>query len=317
MATTRNLVLAGALVVGIVAAGMSCGRMRTSGTEEQASDSHPDIQGVWTNTDAFFTPLERPAELAGKENPIPEEIRAALEKAALEKVDGVLTQGVGSYGEEWYEYRRGTIAMAPSLIINPKSGRVPPMTAWGKERVAYTEAHERESYELMDPGDRCISRGLLGQMLPTFYNNGKQIIQTPGYVTIVSEMIHDARIIPLDDRPRPPSTVRTWTGDPRGRWEGNVLIVESTNYMPRDILRGFRVMSEELRTVERFTLVDQNTLRYSVTIDDPKVYTAPWTIEIPFTRDKEYRMFEYACHEGNHAIEGILKGARFQEKSGK
>jgi len=151
-------------------------------------------------------------------------------------------------------------------------------------------------------------------MLPTFYNNGKQIVQAPGYVALMSEMIHDVRVIPTDGRRHVASAVRSWTGDSRGRWEGNALIVETTNFAPQDVLRGIRLQSDSLTMTERFTMLDADTLMYRATIDDPKVYTRPWTIEFPFKRDKEYRMFEYACHEGNHAVEGILRGARAQEK---
>jgi hypothetical protein len=175
-------------------------------------------------------------------------------------------------------------------------------------------AHATDSHEFLDPGDRCVTRGILGMMLPTFYNNGKEIVQAPGYVALMSEMIHDVRVIPTDGRRHVAPAVRSWTGDSRGRWEGNALIVETTNFAPQDVLRGIRLQSDSLTMTERFTMVDGNTLIYRATINDPKVYTRPWTIEFPFKRDKEYRMFEYACHEGNHAVEGILRGARAQEK---
>jgi hypothetical protein len=276
-------------------------------------DGQPDIQGLWNSIDAFFTPLERPSKLAGKTNVSQAELDEVLKEEADRKVDGALNAGTGSYGREWYEYREGRIDSRPSLVIDPPDGRIPPLTAWAKDKAGFTRTHATESYEFLDPGDRCVTRGILGMMLPTFYNNGKQIIQTPGYVTIVSEMIHDARVIPIDGRPHAASSVRSWTGDPRGHWEGNTLVVETTNFSARDVLRGIRVQTDSLKMIERFTAVDGNTLMYRATIDDPKVYTKPWTIEFAFKRDNDYRMFEYACHEGNHAVEGILHGARVEE----
>jgi hypothetical protein len=276
-------------------------------------DGQPDIQGLWNSIDAFFTPLERPTKLAGKDTISEQELNEVLREEADRKIDGALVTGVGSYGREWYEYREGKIESRPSLIIDPPDGRIPPLTPWAREKAAFVRMHATDSYEFLDPGDRCVSRGILGMMLPTFYNNGKQIVQTRGYVTIMSEMIHDVRVIPIDGRPHLPQTVRTWTGDSKGRWDGNTLVIETTNFASRDVLRGIRLQSDKLKMTERFILTDGNTLMYRVTIDDPDVYTKPWTIEIPFKRDPEYRMFEYACHEGNHAVEGILRGARVEE----
>jgi hypothetical protein len=182
------------------------------------------------------------------------------------------------------------------------------------EKLSAVRQREYDSWEYFDPGDRCIFRGILGNMLPTFYNNGKQILQIPGYVVILSEMIHDARIIPLDGRPHVADRIRTWQGDGRGRWDGNTLIVDTANFRANDVMRNLGVQSESLRIVERFTPAGPNRLNYEVTVDDPKVYTAPWTIAFPFERDNEYRIFEYACHEGNYAVPNSLSGARAQEK---
>jgi hypothetical protein len=280
----------------------------------RTADGHPDLQGLWNSIDSFFTPLERPSKLGGQGSASDEELNEVLRQEAQKKIDGALTVGVGSYGREWYEYKEGNISGQLSLVVDPPDGRIPPLTPWGREKADYVRAHATDSYEFLDPGDRCVTRGILGMMLPTFYNNGKQIVQAPGYVALMSEMIHDVRVIPTDLRRHPAPAVRSWTGDSRGRWEGNALIVESTNFAARDVLRGIRLQSESLTMTERFTMVDADTLIYRATIDDPKVYTRPWTIEFPFKRDKEYRMFEYACHEGNHAVEGILRGARAQEK---
>ena len=285
-------------------------------TPPRTADGQPDIQGLWNSIDSFFTPLQRPAKLGDKPEVSDAELKAVLEEEASRKLEAA-DAGTGSYGHEWFEYKRNVIGSAPSLIVEPKDGRVPAMTPWAKERSAYMRAHMADAPETIEAGDRCVSRGILGMMLPTFYNNGKQIVQSPGYVMIVSEMIHDVRIIPLDGRPMPPGAVRSWHGVSRGRWEGNTLVVETTNFLPREAMRNISVQTESLKMVERFTPVDAGTLNYRVTIEDPKVYAAPWTIEFPFRKDNDYQMFEYACHEGNYAVPNILKGARFEEREGK
>jgi hypothetical protein len=315
-----GFVLATAVVIGLMIGSLGSVRgAATPGsvgawTPPRTPDGQPDIQGLWNSIDSFFTPLQRPVKLGDKPDVSEEELRAVLEEEASRKLEAA-DAGTGAYGHEWYEYKRNTIRRAPSLIIEPPNGRIPAMTPWANERAAYLRARQMHDPETMDPGDRCISRGILGMMLPTFYNNGKQIIQSRGYVTIVSEMIHDARIIPLDDRPAPSSAMQSWTGVPRGRWEGNTLVVESTNFSRHEVLRNISIQTERLKMTERFTAVDPNTLMYRVTIEDPEVYTAPWTIEFPFVRDNEYQMFEYACHEGNHAVENMPRGARAEERA--
>jgi len=178
-----------------------------------------------------------------------------------------------------------------------------------------------DSFESMSQWDRCISRGP-GRMFPAGYNNAYQIVQTPGYVAIVHEMIHEARIIPIDGRPHLDPSVRLWTGDPRGHWEGDTLVVETTNFNGKGWIatnaasgriRGVP-HSDALHLVERFRRVDADTITYQVTIEDPNVYTRPWTVAIPLGRDDSYQMFEYACHEGNKAVEHVLSAARAEEK---
>ena len=290
-------------------------RTATAGHVPRTPWGDPDLQGVWDYW--TFTPLERPAEIAGT-GPVAEDVlRRVLQKEADKKVDGALNAGTGSYDREWYEYKEGQIYLRPSLIVDPPDGRLPAMTDWAKQKVALARDHGFDSYELMDPGDRCIGRGMLGTMLPTFYNNGKQIVQTPGHIAIFSEMIHDARVIPLGKQPHAPAGAKFLHGDGRAHWEGDTLVIESTNYSQRDVLRVIRVQSDALKVTERFKVVDGNSILYQMTIDDPKVYARPWTIEFPLVREADYKMFEYACHEGNHAIEGILRGARFNEKQGR
>ena len=205
-------------------------------------------------------------------------------------------------------------------MIDPPDGRVPVTPA--AEAARDRNLTSVDSYELMSPWDRCITRGP-GQMFPAGYNNAYQIVQTPGTVVIVHEMIHEARIIPIDGRPHLDQSIRLWTGDPRGHWEGNTLVVETTNFNGKGWIatnaasgriRGVP-HSEALRLVERFTRVDANTIAYQVTIDDPNVYSRPWTVAIPLGRDDSYQMFEYACHEGNRAVEHVLSAARAEEKA--
>ena len=314
----RSLTLVAVLALApVLAIAPARGQTRTKAapqwTAPRTPDGQPDIQGTWNSIESFFTPLQRPAAVAGKEQISEAELKAVLEEEADRKLDAA-DRGVGAYGHEWYEYNRNHVGSAASLIVEPADGKLPAMTPWAKEKTAFMRTHWGDSYEYIDPGDRCISRGILGMMLPTFYNNGKIIVQSPGYVTIVSEMIHDARIIPLDGRPHAPANIRSWAGDARGHWDGSTLVVDTTNFSPHDVLRNIGIQTENLHMVERFTRVDRDTLKYQVTIDDPKVYTAPWTIAFPFKQATDYQMFEYGCHEGNYALQNILAGERARER---
>ena len=283
-------------------------------TPPRTADGQPDIQGMWNNIGAFYAPLQRPAKLGEKSTYTDEELRAILQESVDTKIESA-DAGLGAGPAHWYEPKKEATDYSVNwLIKDPADGRLPAMTPWAKEKLSFVRQHEWDSWEFFDPGDRCIFRGILGNMLPTFYNNGKQIVQAPGYVVIFSEMIHDARVIPLDGRPHLDSRIGTWQGDGRGRWEGTTLIVETTNFRGRDLIRNLGVYSDNLRIIERFTPVGPDRLNYEVTIEDPKVYTKPWTIAFPFKRDNEYRIFEYACHEGNYAVPHALSGARAQEK---
>jgi hypothetical protein len=185
----------------------------------------------------------------------------------------------------------------------------------------YNLAHSTESFEFMSPWDRCITRGMPGGMFPGGYGNVYQILQAPGYVAIISEMIHDTRIIPLDGRPF--SNIRKWNGESRGHWDGNTLVVETANFnnkgwIATNVASG-RIkgipQTEALHVVERFTRVDADSIAYEITIDDPNVYTSPWKVAFPFYKDASAQVFEYACHEGNYAMSNMLSGARAQEKA--
>jgi hypothetical protein len=284
-------------------------------------DGQPDLQGTWTN--ATITPFERPSALA--EKPVLSEAEAAeLEKrAAATRVDAPPKPGdVGAYNQVWFD--AGTKVMATrqtSLVVDPPDGRVP-VTPAAEARRDYNLAHITDSWEYMSVWDQCITRGVPAGMFPAGYNNAYQILQTPGYVVILYEMIHETRIIPLDGRPHVASGVRLWNGDSRGHWDGNTLVVDTTNYNDKgsigtsaatNRIKGIP-QSEALHVVERFTRSSPDTISYEVTIDDPPMYSRPWKAAFPLTRDANYRIYEYACHEGNHAVENVLSAGRAAEK---
>jgi hypothetical protein len=291
-------------------------------TPPRTPDGQPDLQGMWTN--ATITPFERPRELGGKAF-LTDEEAAALERQAAERRENADKQppragDVGNYNDFWFDSGTKVVSTRQtSLVVDPPDGRVPLKAEAEKKRDF--NLTNTDSFESMSPWDRCITRGP-GRMFPAGYNNAYQILQTPGYVVILQEMIHEARVIPLDGRPHVDKSVRMWTGDPRGHWEGNTLVVETTNFNDKGWIatngasariRGVS-HSDVLRLVERFTRTDAETIGYEITVEDSKVFTGPWTVKIPLVRDDGYQMFEYACHEGNHAIGHILSGARAADR---
>lgn len=309
--------LASALLTSSTIQGQSAKAAAGTWTPPRTPDGQPNIQGMWNSEGSFYAPLQRPAKLGEKRNFSDEELRAVLQESVDNKLENS-NQGVGAGPLHWYEPKKEKTNYSVNwLIKDPADGRLPAMTPWATERLAHARARQYDSWEYFDPGDRCIFRGILGNMLPTFYNNGKQILQVPGYVIIFNEMIHDARIIPLDGRPHASPALRSWQGDARGRWQGNTLTVETTNFRPTTVMRNLGLNSDQLRVVERFTPVGPNTISYEVTIEDPVVYAKPWTVAFPFERDNGYRIFEYACHEGNYAVPNSLSGARAEEKTGR
>ncbi|HLK48003.1 MAG TPA: hypothetical protein VKT49_07705 [Bryobacteraceae bacterium] len=278
-------------------------------------DGQPDLQGTWSNT--TLTPLERPAELAGKAY-LTEQEAAEWEKRTFANLTGDRRDGgadadvARSYNEFWRD--RGTKVIGSrrtSLIVDPPDGRVPALTPEAQKRVAQAaaaaRAHSTDGPEYQNLWVRCLTRGL--PMLPGPYNNDFQIVQTPGAVVILHEMIHDVRVIPLDGRPHLPSDVRQWLGDGRGHWEGDTLVVDTTNFSEKDNFRG---SGANLHLIERFTRVGPDEISYRFTVDDSTTFTRPWEAEVPMTR-ADGQIFEYACHEGNYALADILRGARAQE----
>jgi len=215
-----------------------------------------------------------------------------------------------------------------SLIIDPADGRQPPLSPEGqarqaqqqadaKARIARLQGREADTYLDRSLYDRCITRGVMGSLLPTIYNNGNEIVQGPGYVVIRNEMIHEARVVPLDGRPDLSANVTSYMGYSRGRWEGNTLIVvtKNLNGMTGVGGNGGGRTSGKLTITERFTMLDANTLQYTATIDDPGTWTRPWTLSFPWKREPVYGMFEYGCHEGNYAMRNMLSASRAAEAS--
>ncbi len=291
------------------------------------ADGQPDITGMWNNSDAIFTPLEMPEELAGRDDVTEAELAERARARAEGRIDAFEwrghenSRGVGGYGIHWFDWfwDDPVASDAPALIVEPANGRVPERTARARELIALNLAQLHDTYANMETGDRCISRGVLGMMMPTEYNNGTLILQPPGYVVIHSEMIHNARIIPIEGGPHVDASIRQWEGDPRGRWEGDTLIIESTNFRAVRNMRGATAgtrsrQTEGQRIVERITIDGPDLLRYSVRVEDPDTYTAPWTAAFPIKRDDGYVQFEYACHEGNYSVPNALGGARKEER---
>ncbi|HEY7290661.1 MAG TPA: hypothetical protein VH583_12570 [Vicinamibacterales bacterium] len=275
-------------------------------------DGHPDLQATWDF--AQLTPFERPGDFAGRESVSEEEAEEFAQKRVettnKDRRDGGAAADVErAYNDFWWDF--GTrVSKQSSLVVDPADGRLPPTTAAAQERAA----QRRNKYD--NPEERPLpERCILGfnsgpPMVPSAYNNNVRIVQTPGRVVIVNEMIHSARIVDLSGRPHWPTDMRFLTGDSIGRWDGDTLVVDTTNFARENVFRG---SSTGMHLVERFTRVDRETLRYDFTVDDPQTWTRPWSASVPMARTDQ-PMFEYACHEANYALEGVLKGARYQEK---
>jgi len=294
----------------------------------------PDLRGVWDFS--TLTPMERPQQLAGKEVLSEGEV-AAFEKQALEAIDldrrdgGPLIDRERAYNRFWWDYGTKVVGTRrTSLIVDPPDGKIPPLAPEGQKRASgprQRPVRERlligaapDGPEDMGLSERCILGFNAGPpLVPTAaYNNNVQIFQTPLHVALLNEMIHDARIVPLDGRPHLPSAMRQWLGDARGRWQGDTLVVESTNFTDQTGFSGSVLgrggAGENLRLVERFTRLDADTLRYEFTVEDPTIWTRPWSASIPMKKT-EGPIFEYACHEGNYSMFNILTGVRAAERA--
>ena len=278
----------------------------------------PDLQGVWKTSGA--TPLERPTSYEGRERLTDEELNALRQQQNVNREDGPPRPGdPGTYNRFWMD--TGAPTRQTSLVVDPPNGKLPALTAEGlRAKEAWTRgADNPEDRHLWE---RCITRGgMPNAMLPRAYNNNAQIAQAPGYVVIVLEQIHEARIIPLDGRAHVPPRVRQWLGDSRGRWEGDTLVVETryfadkvTALQPWANFSSSNGSGEHLHIVERFRRAGATAIEYRMTVNDPRMYTKPWTVAIPMEQTDDL-MYEYACHEANYGMEGILKGGRFDDRS--
>jgi hypothetical protein len=327
---THTPVVVGAVLLSGV---LTVAQSRPGWTPPRTPWGHPDISGTYTNKDEANTPLERPVDLTGRKA---EEFTAAeLERlskerqAVAEKIAGVIGGAeTGAGPTHWYEHYKGSSTRA-WFLTDPADGRLPAMTAQALKREAAAAAlndarnGEGRADSWLDRSlyDRCITRGLPGSMMPVIYGNSYQIVQTPDTVAIRYEMIHETRVIPLDpstssgSRPRLDSKIRAYMGDARAHWDGNTLVVETTNFTNKTHM-GYnnRFNSEKYRLVERFTPSGPSSLQWQVTIEDPDTWQRPWTFTMPLTRDDTQQVFEYACHEGNLGLAGILSAARAEER---
>lgn len=316
---TRSLVLGGALASAATLVISAQGAYSVPRTPW----GDPDLQGMWTNE--TITPLERPVALGDKAFLTEEEAKSLESRATSDEEPPPRPGDTGAYNSIWLDSGDKVVAdRRTSLVTEPKNGRVP-LTPLAEKLRATDLERNNESWEYMSIWDRCISRGMPGAMMPAGYNNAYRIAQTPGYVVIYHEMIHDVRVIPIGDRPPLPAGIGLWNGDSRGRWEGDTLVVEVTNFNGRGWINtsaaGGRIKgihhTPKLKVVERFRRISADIVDYQARIEDPDMFTEPWTVSIPLNRDDEYQLFEYACHEGNTAVANILSGGRAQEPRSK
>jgi hypothetical protein len=316
----------------------------------------PDLQGTWTSDDTWGVPFERPAqygnrryltedELTARENGVkqiqermlsanntaPSPARAQAEAVAAGKElppspAGAFGRGVDAapVPGHWGEFARRA-SKQTSQVVDPPNGRIPSLTPEAQEKLTAKNQLRRgriESWENWSYYDRCITRGVAGSTIPVIYGNGLEIVQSPGFVAIRYEMVHDHRIIPVSSTSHAGSNVRSYMGDSIGHWEGNTLVVETTNFIGDKLAIGANgdggaPYSDALKLVERFTRTASDSIDYEVTVNDPKTYTSPWTVAFPITKEPGYELFEYACHEGNHSIANALSATRAEKAAEK
>ena len=288
--------------------------------QPKTPDGQPDFQGFWTNS--TYTPLERPKGVT-KELYTPEEAAAAIKLAAQRESEQTTPGTVDDVHYDFTQFGldRSQAPLASSLrtsmIVDPPDGKLPPITDEGRKRLAARAEGDKklggrwDSAESNQLDDRCIIMvGSGPPMMNSAYNANYQIVQSPGYVMILTEMIHDVRIVPLDGRPQPDEKIRQWMGVSRGHWDGNTLVVETTNFNGKNPFRG---STENLRVTERFTRLSGDEIQYRFTIEDKTMWSRPWSAEVPLKK-KVGPIFEHACHEGNYGLYNTLVGARLEEK---
>jgi hypothetical protein len=280
----------------------------------------PDLQGWFTNLSENGTPMERPNQFAGRqlEDVTGDELAAIKRDAQKRTVESFA--GPLHAPEDWWQVDLNMVKGSQAwLIIDPADGKIPALTPEARARDAARTAARRnsgrgpsDSWEDRSLYDRCITRGLPGSMMPVIYGNSYQILQAPGYVAIRYEMIHETRIIPLDGRPHSSPALRSYMGDARGHWEGDTLVVETTNF--RDDGTFQNANGATLRLTERFRRTAADSVRWAVTVEDPMTWTRPWTFSMPLTMDDSQPVLEYSCHEGNLGLRNILSAARAEEQ---
>jgi hypothetical protein len=335
--TIKGHGLLGVLAVAWVVSVPAFGQAPAGYAPPRTAWGDPDLQGIWPGTAMVGVPMQRAIEFGDRNVLTDEEFEARRQAASQQSeednaefdIDNVPADVIarGTVGgpvsppPHWLE--RGEPSRQASLIVDPRDGRLPGLTLEAQARNA-ARASERaargpaDSYEDRSYYDRCITRGLMGSILPVIYNNGNQIIQAPGLVVIRNEMIHETRVVPLDGRSRLGGDIRQFLGDSRGHWEGDMLVVETTNFTGRTAIGvngGGAPHSESLRLIERFTRTAAGTMMYEATIDDPRTWERPWTLAFPLALEPRYGFYEYACHEGNYSLLNILSGARADDRA--
>ena len=309
-------------LLALLTAGISAQTGSSTYTAPRTPWGDPDLQGNYTNLWEAGTPFERPDQFAGRTlEDIKGEELAAIRRGIQERTRTEQLAGdIGGTRWIWldsHDHAKGSMAW---FVVDPSDGRIPALTAEARARqAARAEARKKsgrgpaDSYTDRSLYDRCISRGVPGSMMPAIYGNSYQIVQAPGYVVIRYEMIHEARVIPIGDGEHLPPTMRSYMGDARGRWEGQTLVVETTNIRDEIAYRGSQ--GATLKLIERFTPFAPDKVRWAVTVDDPSTWVRPWTFAMPLTLDNTEPLFDYECHEGNYAMSNILSAARAEERA--
>ena len=317
------LTIAASLVCGAALHAQQAGRFSAPRTPW----GDPDLQGSYSNKDENGTPFERPDDLAGKTmSDFGEKEMAALRKtrqaraqAGADKIGGSEEEDTGAGPSHWYEHLDANNTQ-PWFVFEPADGKVPALTKEARDRAAARQAARRgrgpaDSWTDRSLYDRCITRGIPGSMMPAIYGNAYDITQAPGFVAIRYEMIHETRVIPINSRKHLPSSMKSYTGDARAHWEGDTLVIETTNFMDGNAYRG---ASANLKMTERYTLVGPTTIKWEARFEDPSTWEKPWAFTMPLKRDTEDGgLFEYACHEGNRGLHNILSAARAEEAAAK
>ena len=320
--TTRLLMSSGLLVLTCIT--ILAGQTPTSGgaraghaySPQRTPWGDPDLQGAFTNSDESLIPMERPDALAGRTlgDISASELAALNEQRNEDRIEADRQRWELRSPLHWFENHNPKNSRA-WLVVDPPDGKIPPITTAAKTRAAARADARRgrgeaDSWEDRSLYDRCITRGLPGSMMPAIYGNSYEIVQGPGFVAIEYEMVNETRVIPLDGRPHVSASIREYMGDASGRFEGDTLVIETTNFTDKTPYRG---SSEQLRLIERFRPIASSILEWSVTFDDPATWTRPWTFAMNLTRVDEHP-FEYACHEGNYAMRNLLSVARAEDK---